>query len=140
MTRPGRTVGRVLALASLVTLVSACAIIQGLFPGDAHWALHPDDEIGPDTIEFTALVTENACAGGQSSVGRVVGPDISYSDEAVTVTFNVRGSGGMNTCPSNPATPVVVRLGEPLGDRVLLDGGTDPPREPTACPNVDFCD
>ena len=121
-------------------LAPACGIFQQVLPpGDARWALPPDTEIGPEMVEFTALVTEVACAGGQSSEGRIVGPDISYTDESVTVTFGVRGTGGMNTCPGNPPTHVAVRLDEPLADRVLLDGGTDPPRDPPVCANLDFC-
>ncbi len=47
--------------------------------GAATWTRDPNAEIGPDATEFTAWVTEMACAGGQSSAGRIVGPDIQVS-------------------------------------------------------------
>jgi hypothetical protein len=37
----------------------------------------------------------------------------------------VHGEGGA-TCPSNPWTRFVVELDEPIGDRLLLDGGPGP--------------
>jgi hypothetical protein len=104
--------------------------------GEASWTLDPTEpRPGPDTLTFTALVTERDCASGQSSEGRVVGPDILDIGHEVLVTFAVRPLGGdMQTCPGNPVTRVVVDLGEPLGDRQLLDGGTLPPGDPTLEP------
>jgi hypothetical protein len=140
MTVRAAPLGRTLAIVSVMLVASSCELLQQVAPpGDARWALLPDAGIGPETAEFTALVTEVACASGQSSEGRIVGPEISYTDESVTITFAVRGIGEAN-CPSNPPTPVVVTLEEPLGDRTLLDGGTDPPREPPVCTNLDFCE
>jgi hypothetical protein len=137
-----RLAGRVLAVVTLVALASACGIVEQLFgpPGEARWGLAGDADIGPHTIEFVAMVVESGCASGRSSEGRIVGPDIAYTDESVTVTFAVRQLGGSQDCRGNPPTPVAVRLSEPLGDRALLDGGTDPPREPPVCPNPEFCD
>jgi hypothetical protein len=104
--------------------------------GAATWTHDPDAEIGPDTAEFTAWVTEADCASGQSSADRIIGPDIQVSSDSVVVTFRVRTLlGAGQTCPSNPPTRVTVRLLEPLGDRVLLDGGRAPPREPPICAN-----
>ena len=104
--------------------------------GAATWSHDPDAEIGPDSTEFTAWVTEMACASGQSSADRIVGPDIQVSADEIVVTFGVRGQLGLaQTCPSNPPTRVAVRLPEALGDRVLLDGGREPPEEPPVCLN-----
>lgn len=110
--------------------------------GPATWTHDPAAEIGPNTIEFTAWVTETDCASGQSSEGRIVGPDIRVSPAAVVVTFRVRKRSlfGAEECPSNPATPVVVHLPEPLGDRPLLDGGREPPAEPPVCGNRNSCE
>jgi hypothetical protein len=121
--------------------LAACGVVEVLMPpGEARWALAPGAEIGPETTEFVAMVTEMACAGGQSSAGRIIGPDISVTDESITVTFRARARSGPATCPGNPATPVVVELPEPLGDRTLLDGGTDPPRDPPECADPTFCE
>ncbi len=125
----------------LALVVAGCGVLeQAAPPGEATWAFSPDSEITPETTEFVAMVTERACAGGQSSEGRVVGPEITYADDTVTVTFGVRPRGGAQTCPSNPPTAVAVTLSEPLGDRRLLDGGSDPPREPPICADPAFCE
>jgi hypothetical protein len=103
--------------------------------GNAEWALAPGQRVGPGTTTFDALVTERDCASGQSSEGRVVGPDIVAAGDQVLVTFAVRAlGGGAQTCQGNPATRVTVTLPEPLGSRTLLDGSTLPPREPVAEP------
>jgi hypothetical protein len=73
---------------------------------------------------------ERACASGRPADGRIVGPDVVGVNDLVLVTFAVRSLEGDQNCPSNPASRVTVDLGEPLGNRTLLDGGTLPPREP----------
>ena len=100
--------------------------------GDAEWAWGGPGIPGPDTQTFDALVTERSCASGRSSAGRVVGPEIVRADEMVLVMFAVRPLPGLTfTCQSNPSTRVPVDLGEPLGDRQLLDGGRLPFGDPT---------
>lgn len=120
----------------------ACSIVQPLAPaGPATWTFAPDQEIGADTTEFTAMVTERACATGRSSEGRIIGPQIDYVDDtSIRVTFSVRPLDGEQGCPSNPPTPVTVHLEEPLGDRMLLDGGRDPQSEPPECANLQSCE
>ncbi len=102
--------------------------------GAAEWSVAPGQAIGPGTTRFDALVTELACASGQSSEGRIVGPDIVVAEDQVLVTFAVRPQGGTEgqTCQGNPSTRVTVTLPEPLGGRALLDGSTLPPRQPVA--------
>ena len=104
---------------------------------NAEWAIAPGQAIDPATTRFEALVTETACASGQSSEGRIVGPDVVAAGDAVLVTFAVREPSDNNltrTCQGNPATRVTVTLPEPLGSRTLLDGSTLPPRAPVAEP------
>ena len=109
--------------------------VLGAGLGSAEWTIAPGQTIEPATTTFDALVTETACASGQSSEGRIVGPDVVEADDAVLVTFAVREPGGnAQTCQSNPATRVTVTLPEPLGNRTLLDGSTLPPREPVEEP------
>ena len=97
--------------------------------GPATWTLagpQPD----PATTEFVAEVTEVSCASGRPPDGRVVPPEILYSEAAVVVTFFVRHLPGIQECPGNPSIPYPVQLTEPLGERPLLDGGVYPPRLP----------
>jgi hypothetical protein len=64
-----------------------------------------------------------------------VGPDVLDGGSEVLVTFAVRPLDlGAATCQSNPPTRVKVDLGAPLGDRILLDGGSLSPRDPTTEP------
>lgn len=106
------------------------AVLEGL--NGATWVLDPRAAFpGPEDNEFVALVTETACAGGQSSEGRILSPTILYGQREVLVVFAVRPQPGeFFTCPGNPATRVLVSLEEPLGERRLLDGGVFPPHDP----------
>ncbi|MDP9225021.1 MAG: hypothetical protein M3P18_14475 [Actinomycetota bacterium] len=124
---------RRLSAVPLVLALGACSGIPTGESGPATWTHDPAAEIGPDTTEFTAWVTERACAGGQSSADRITGPDTQVSAEAIVVTFGVRPLTGAQDCQGNPPTPVIVRLPEPLGARMLLDGGREPPQEPPIC-------
>jgi len=93
----------------------------------AAWTLDPAAGApGPEAEGFVALVTERACNSGQPADGRIVGPELVIDGGRIIVVFGVRPRPGGHTCPSNPATRVEVHLPVPLGDRVLLDGGTLP--------------
>lgn len=83
---------------------------------------------GPTATEIPILVHEQNCAGGRTAEGRVREPIVSYGERAVTVAITVEPAWG--DCASNPPTPVVLKLREPLGDRLLLDGGSEPPSPP----------
>ena len=105
------------------------AVFRGL--NGATWTLDPDlPAPGPQATEIRALVTETECASGRPSVGRVLPPVILYGADEVTVIFAVRPlPGDAFDCPGNPATPMLIVLEEPLGERRLLDGGVFPPRD-----------
>ncbi len=75
---------------------------------------------------------ERECASGQSSESRVQPAEVDTVRGAVLVRFFVEPLPPADqTCQGNPATRVTVVLGEPLGDRALLDSGWYPPREPS---------
>ena len=76
-------------------------------------------------------LNERACSGGQSPEGRVEAPVIATTEQAVIITILVRDIPGGNDCPGNPDFALEVDLPEPLGDRLLLDGGVFPPRDIT---------
>jgi hypothetical protein len=101
--------------------------------GDARWAFDPAQPAPEATTQvFVAMVTENACNSGKPADGRIVGPQLIKSPASILVIFAVRPApGDIALCPSNPATRVQVDLGEPLGDRKLLDGGRLPPGDPS---------
>jgi len=105
-------------------------LAEGL--GAAEWAFDPaQPKPGAATQVFDALVTELACNSGKPADGRIVGPQIVRSADTVLVIFAVRPRPGGQDCQSNPSTRFKVDLGEPLGERRLLDGGRLPPGDPT---------
>jgi hypothetical protein len=95
--------------------------------------------LDPAATEIPVLVTERACNSGEDARGRIVVSAIRADDDAVTVTLAVRTRGGAQSCPSNPETPFVLELEEPLGDRQLLDGSSIPARDATVCPDIAMC-
>jgi hypothetical protein len=97
----------------------------------AIWYLVSDQPIGPTTTSFLVDVIERECASGRSSVDRVRPPLIAYQATRVVIAFAVEPLSGAQECPSNPATRIRVELSEPLGDRMLLDAGELPWRDPT---------
>jgi hypothetical protein len=90
----------------------------------AEWKLSA--KVAKTATSFRALVTELACASGENASGRMAKPRIEYSETAITITIGVKPLEGAQDCPANPATPLTIRLEEPLGDRQLFDGGSYP--------------
>jgi hypothetical protein len=87
----------------------------------AGWTLESDD-LGPGSTQLTAAVTRSECNGGQT--GDVGAPIVELRDNEVLVTFRPPElPPAPRTCQGNAPTRVEVDLGEPLGDRVLIDGG-----------------
>jgi hypothetical protein len=74
------------------------------------------------------LVTEQACSSGEEPGDRLLEPQVIETATEVLVAFAVIVQLGPQECPGVLPTPVVVELAEPLGDRVVADGLTVPPR------------
>jgi hypothetical protein len=96
----------------------------------APWQPADRAALTPQTTAIDVLVVEQACASGEAATGRITEPEIAYRDDAVVITLRVIPPAGGQTCPGNPDTPFTVKLDEPLGDRELFDGRTDPPSTP----------
>jgi hypothetical protein len=96
----------------------------GLWPGGsaaATWAVAPNQEISAATSNFTVLVSRLGCNSGVT--GEAQQPEVQLDDGEVIITFTVRPDEPSSaTCPSNDQVPYDVELGEPLGDRALVDG------------------
>lgn len=115
----------------VVVAVVGSAYWFSLGPGAASVASwRPDGAVDRQSRELPVLVNENECASGASATGRIQEPDIEYRRDAVIITIRVSVRSGSVDCPSNPDTPYVVQLDEPLGRRELLDGGKRPPAPP----------
>jgi hypothetical protein len=74
------------------------------------------------TEAFTASVYRLECSGGET--GEVLPPDVSVEETKIVVTFSVKPlpEGVAYTCQGNPSVPYLVELGEPVGERELVDG------------------
>lgn len=91
-------------------------------PGDAAvWEVDPADRASLSRVtSFTALVTRLGCSSGVT--GRVLRPGVVVTDTEVVVTFTVAANPVGGECPGNDQVPYEVVVGEPIGDRVLVDG------------------
>ena len=102
-------------------------------PGVSRAELRLDPAFPPPGLADRAvrvLITERACASGQSPEGRVLPPIVSPREQAITLTILVTTRPGDRDCPGNPEFAMVIDLPEPLGDRPLFDGATYPPTGP----------
>jgi hypothetical protein len=104
--------------------------------GAASWWLDPKAGRPPlDATIVRAFVLEQACASGRSPEGRVLPPAVLRGAVAIWVMFAVRTMSGDQDCPGNPPLAIQLDLGEPVGVRQLLDGGTFPARDASVVPN-----
>jgi hypothetical protein len=88
----------------------------------ATWILDPGRlGPGPESTSFFALVTEELCASGQRRDLRLIDPTVHLLEDRVYVLFATQPLGGEGECPGDPPASVTVQLGEPLGDRELID-------------------
>lgn len=99
-------------------------VLAGLAGADLVLAREPE----PDATSVDLLVTERACASGETSEGRVEVVRRDLTDEALSLVIGVRPRGGDQECPGNPASRLTVELDEPLAGRPVLDAGVLPPR------------
>ncbi len=105
----------------------------------ATFRVAPGAALDAHVTEIEVLVTETACNSGQDARGRILPPQVISDVATVTVVMIVRARVGAMDCQSNPETPFLLELPEPLGDRALLDGSSVPPRDATTCPDVAMC-
>jgi hypothetical protein len=103
--------------------------------GPATWDVdHSAPAPDASTTQLHLLVWERACSSGSPTTGRMSAALVDEAATSVTITIGVRGLAGVQTCPGPPGTPVIVTLPRPLGGRLLLDGGREPPATPSPGP------
>lgn len=113
----------------LLTSSGACAqrLVTDDDLGDADLALA--EAPAPQATSLDLLVVERACASGQSAEGRVELVELAETADQVRLRIGVRPRDvDSATCPGNPATPFTVELGQPLGDREIVNASVVPPR------------
>lgn len=88
------------------------------------------DTPSPGDTSLQLAVMERACASGQSAEGRVVIDELHLTDTEVRVRVSViPPPGDDQTCQGNPWTQLEVDLGEPLGERTVVDANLVPAQE-----------
>lgn len=90
----------------------------------ASWNLAPDQNISPATTEFTAIVTRTGCSSGKQ--GKPVEPTVTVGETQISITFLIKPHIDNGTCEGTPGVPYQVRLEEPVGTRMLVDGACQP--------------
>jgi hypothetical protein len=109
------------------------ALPDGIGPAD-FW-VDPAAAPGSEATTVAGFIRERSCASGRSPEGRVLEPLVVYGEAAILIAYAVQQRPGGQDCPSNPPFAVTLELAEPIGDRVLLDGGTFPPRDALVPPD-----
>lgn len=87
------------------------------------WRLDPNAMPEPSSTSLDILVTERECVSGQELGDRLLGPELVLTENDVRIAFAAEPPpGDAFDCPANPETAVTVELGEPLGDREIIEG------------------
>lgn len=94
-------------------------------PGSAdpgYWRLQSDAVLGPDETAVPIEVKRAGCNIGET--GEVLDPIVEYGDFDIIISARVERveSPYDAPCPDNDPVPLVVKLSEPIGDRMLFDG------------------
>ncbi|MGM1016959.1 MAG: hypothetical protein ACQEW8_05410 [Actinomycetota bacterium] len=91
--------------------------------------LDPAHPLDAESTEIALLVTERACNSGKDAEGRVETVEIIETDTEVRFVVGIAPRNVAAFCPSNPATPHLLTLDAPLGDRDVIDAALVPARE-----------
>lgn len=94
----------------------------------AVWFLDPDKMPGPESTAVKILVGEADCSNGEGAAGNMFPPVVKITDDKVLIGVETRPRGDA-TCPSHPLAPLTVQLGEPFGQRTLVDANTSADEE-----------
>lgn len=114
----------------LVWSASSCSPRLADGAGDSQAELRLADTPSPDATELALLVMERRCASGRSADGRIDLDELTITEDEVRVRVSVRPPpGDAQDCQGNPWTPFTVDLGQPIGDRTVVDANLVPARE-----------
>lgn len=107
------------AMVGLASALAGCAA-PGLPAGEtAVWELQSTPS--PESTSIDVGVTRLECASGVT--GTVLGPRVTAEDDRIVITTPVADNrSDAAECQGNDVVPVTVELGEPIGDRMLVDG------------------
>lgn len=81
----------------------------------------------PQDTVLVLLVRERTCASGRDADGRIRVDQVAISEADVRLRLSVEPLRGEQDCRGSPPTPFELDLGEPLGDREVVDANLVPP-------------
>ena len=87
----------------------------------APWFLPPGVAIDPAATSVEVLVDEQGCTSGEGAAGNTAEPVVEVTATEVRIAMATFARRGAQTCPGHPLAPVTVDLGQPVGDRTLVD-------------------
>ncbi|TNM64560.1 hypothetical protein FHN55_13670 [Streptomyces sp. NP160] len=87
----------------------------------AVWFLPAGFVPDPSATSVTVLVYEQGCTSGQGADGNTAPPEVDVTPTQVRIAVSTYIRKGDQGCPNHPTAPLAVELGEPLGDRQLVD-------------------
>jgi hypothetical protein len=90
------------------------------------WVTDPDSAPDPQSSTLDVLVMERSCANGEPPIGREIRPVVLLGQDEVEIVVLIEPVKGMANCPGNPWYATTIDLGEPLGDRTLVDRHVSP--------------
>jgi hypothetical protein len=107
------------ATAPETTIPGATSPVEG---DTAVWSIDPSTPVAGTDQSFTAMVSRLGCSGGVT--GDVHAPEVTIGATEIAVEFRVAplDPEGAYNCPGNDLVPYEVELGQPIGDRTLVDG------------------
>jgi hypothetical protein len=92
----------------------------------ATWVTDPDSAPDPGSSTLDVLVMERSCANGEPPIGREIRPVVLPGEETVEIVVLIEHVTGMANCPGNPWYATTIDIGEPLGERPLVDRHVSP--------------
>jgi hypothetical protein len=87
----------------------------------AVWFLPSGSTPDPAATSVEVLVYEQGCTSGQGAAGNTAPPEVEVTSTQVRIAVSTYIRKGNQACPNHPTAPLVVGLGQPLGDRTLVD-------------------
>lgn len=93
----------------------------------ATWFLPAGFVLDPAASSVEVLVAEQGCTSGQGAGGNTAEPVVEVTGTEVRIAVATFVRRGPQNCPGHPLAPLAVDLGQPLGNRALVDvhGGID---------------
>ncbi|TXR57470.1 hypothetical protein [Quadrisphaera setariae] len=87
----------------------------------ATWFLPEGFVPDPAATRVEVLVVEQGCTGGRGAEGNTAPPEVEVTGTQVRIAVSTYIRKGAQGCPNHPAAPLVVDLGQQLGNRELVD-------------------